>query len=607
MNAGATVNLAGSQFSGGTWSWTGPGGFTASTREIDNVSLPSTTNVYNLTYTNTSGVESTQAFTITVNATPVVPWLEVNGGPWQQASTVAVNLGAAVNLAGQNISGGTWSWTGPGGFTSTSREIDNVSLPSGTTVYNLTYTNASGVASSPQAFTITVNATPVVPWLEVNGAAWQQTSTVTANLGSTVNLAGQNISGGTWSWTGPGGFTSTSREIDNVSLPSATNVYNLTYTNASGVASSPQAFTITVNATPVVPWLEVNGGAWQQASTVAVNLGATVNLAGQNISGGTWSWTGPGGFTSTSREIDNISLPSGTNVYNLTYTNASGVASTPQAFTITVNATPVVPWLEVNGGAWQQASTVAVNLGATVNLAGQNISGGTWSWSGPGGFTSTSREIDNISLPSGTNVYNLTYTNASGVASSPQAFTITVNATPVVPWLEVNGGAWQQASTVAVNVGATVNLAGQNISGGTWHWTGPNSFTSTSREIDNISLPSASNVYTLTYTNTAGATSAPQTFTITINATAVVPWIEVNGGAWQQTASATVSVTATVNLAGQNISGGTWSWTGPNGFTSTSREIDAVPLTAGTNVYTLKYTNVDGVQSSGKAFTITAN
>ena len=383
-------------------------------------------------------------------------------------------------------------------------------------------------------------------------------------------------------------------------------MYNLTYTNASGVASTPQAFTITVNATPVVPWLEVNGGAWQQASTVAVNLGATVNLAGQNISGGTWSWTGPGGFMASTREIDHISLPSASNVYMLTYTNTSGVASSPQSFTITVNATPVVPWLEVNRGAWQQASTVAVNVGATVNLAGQNISGGSWSWTGPGGFTASTREIDAVSLPSASNVYTLTYTNASGVASTPQTFTITISPTPLTPYIEVNGGAWQQTSTKAVNVGDKVNLAPLNISGGSWSWTGPGGFMASTREIDNVPLNSASNVYTVTYTNIDGVNST-QMFTITINATAVVPWIEANGGAWQQTASATVSTGARVNLAGQNISGGTWSWTGPGGFTSTSREIDAVPLTTGTNVYTLTYTNVDGIQSSGQPFTITVN
>ena len=190
--------------------------------------------------------------------------------------------------------------------------------------------------------------------------------------------------------------------------------------------------------------------------------------------------------------------------------------------------------------------------------------------------------------------------------NSTQAFTVTVNPTALTPYIEVNGGAWQQVASVAVNVGDRVNLAPLNISGGSWSWTGPNGFIASTREIDAVTLPSASNIYTVTYTNTAGVTST-QSFTVTVNATPVVPWIEVNGGAWQQTASATVSTGATVNLAGQNISGGTWSWTGPSGFTSTSREIDAVPLTTGTNVYTLRYTNVDGVQNSGQAFTITAN
>jgi lysozyme family protein len=175
-----------------------------------------------------------------------------------------------------------------------------------------------------------------------------------------------------------------------------------------------------------------------------------------------------------------------------------------------------------------------------------------------------------------------------------------------VPYLDVNNGAWQQASTVAVNVGDTVKLAGQNISGGTWSWTGPNGFTATTREVDAVPLNSATNVYTLTYTNTAGVASNPQTFTITINPTAIVPYIQVNGGAWQQTASASVQVTDTVNLAGLQQNGGTWSWTGPNGFTSTSREIDAVPLVTGTNAYTATYTNVDGVAST-QVFSITAN
>ncbi len=183
-------------------------------------------------------------------------------------------------------------------------------------------------------------------------------------------------------------------------------------------------------------------------------------------------WTGPNGFTASTRVINAIPLTSATNSYTLTYTNVDGVPST-QAFTIHVNSTPIVPYVQVNGGKWQQGvSSVTVNSGDTVNLAGQNISGGTWHWTGPNGYSASTREIDAIPLTSATNIYTLTYTNTAGIIST-QAFTVHVNSTPIVPYVQVNGGPWQQGiSTVTVNAGATVNLAGQLLSTGTWHWTG---------------------------------------------------------------------------------------------------------------------------------------
>jgi hypothetical protein len=534
--------------------------------------------------------------------TPIVPYLQVNGGAWQQVASVAVNVGDTVNLGPQPQTGGSWSWTGPNGFTSTSRVLNAIALTSASNVYTATYTNTSG-ANSTQAFTITINPTTIVPYLQVNGGAWQQSSTVAVNVGDTVNLGPQPQTGGSWSWTGPNGFTSTSRVLNSIALTSASNVYTATYTNTDGV-NSTQAFTITINPTPIVPYLQVNGGAWQQLSSITVNVGDTVNLGPQPQTGGTWRWTGPNGFTSTSRVINSIAITSPSNVYTATYTNTDGVNST-QAFTITVNSTPIVPYLQVNGGAWQQLSSITVNVGDTVNLGPQPQSGGTWSWTGPNGFTSTSRVLNSITLTSSSNVYTATYTNTDGV-NSTQAFTITVNSTPIVPYLQVNGGAWQQVASVSVNVGDTVNLGPQPQSGGTWSWTGPNGFTSTSRVLNSIALTSGTNVYTATYTNVDGVAGTPQAFTITINPTPIVPYLQVNGGPWQQASSATVNSGATVNLGPQPQSGGTWSWTGPNGFTSTSREIDAVPLTTGSNVYTATFKNTDGVAST-QTFTITVN
>jgi hypothetical protein len=58
-----------------------------------------------------------------------------------------------------------------------------------------------------------------------------------------------------------------------------------------------------------------------------------------------------------------------------------------------------------------------------------------------------------------------------------------------------------------------------------------------------------------------------------------------------------------VNLGPQPLTGGSWSWTGPNGFTSTSRQISAIPLTVGTDTFVATYTNASGCKSS-EPFTI---
>ncbi|MGA7524259.1 MAG: hypothetical protein WBW84_17545, partial [Acidobacteriaceae bacterium] len=220
----------------------GPNGFSSTARVLYGIPLAGGTNTYTATYTNPSGGQSTQVFTITVN-TPVTPYIQVNGGAWTQESAATVNLTDTVNFGPQPVSGGTWSWTGPNGFSSTSRVLYGIPLTGGTDTFTATYTNAGG-AQSTQAFTITVN-TPVDPWIQVNGGAWQEVSSVTVSAGATVNLGPHPVSGGTWSWTGPNGFSSTSRVLYSVPLPSGTNTYTATYTNASG-GQSTQAFTITV-------------------------------------------------------------------------------------------------------------------------------------------------------------------------------------------------------------------------------------------------------------------------------------------------------------------------------------------------------------------------
>ncbi len=463
-----------------------------------------------------------------IGATPITPYLEVNGGVWQQAASVAVNVGDKVNLGPWPTSGGSWNWAGPDGFTSTSRQINGVPLTSASNVFIATYANSQGATSS-QTFTITVSPTSITPYIQVNGGAWQAGASASVPLGAVVNLGPQPQTGGTWSWTGPGGFTSMARELDGVALSAPSNVYTATFINAAGVPST-LTFTITVNPTTITPYLQVNGGAWQNVSSVTVNAGAVVNLGPQPQTGGTWSWTGTGGFTSMARELDGVALSASSNVYTATFTNAAGVPST-LAFTITVNPTTITPYLQVNGGAWQNVSSVTVNAGAVVNLGPQPQTGGTWSWTGTGGFTSMARELDGVALSASSNVYTATFTNAAGVPST-EVFTISYASTPITPYSqdeEQDGGDWQATAALTISPGDVVNLGPQPQTGGTWSWSGPAGFTSSSRQINNILITAPVNVYTATFTNAQGATST-KAFTITVGPSTITPFLQVNGG-----------------------------------------------------------------------------
>jgi hypothetical protein len=91
--------------------------------------------------------------------------------------------------------------------------------------------------------------------------------------------------------------------------------------------------------------------------------------------------------------------------------------------------TNLVPYTKVNAETKKKLWITTVNAGSNVLLSPEPVAGGTWSWSGPDGFTSASREaaISGIQ-PTQAGIYKVTYTNASGCQSSVQTFTL--NVTP---------------------------------------------------------------------------------------------------------------------------------------------------------------------------------
>jgi hypothetical protein len=171
------------------------------------------------------------------------------------------------------------------------------------------------------------------------GASGKSTITVTDQNGFTgkVILAASGLPSGVTAAFATNPTTGTSVLTLTASTTAAVGTATVTIIGTSGSLTANTTIALTISCTPttIVPYIYVNG-AWKEESSVTVSSPTTmVDLGPQPTSSGSWSWTGPNEYMSTSRQINGIPLTVGTDSFVATYINASGCKST-ETFMITV-------------------------------------------------------------------------------------------------------------------------------------------------------------------------------------------------------------------------------------------------------------------------------
>jgi hypothetical protein len=134
--------------------------------------------------------------------------------------------------------------------------------------------------------------------------------------------------------------------------------------------------------TTITPYIQVNDGAWQQTSSVAVSSGLKVKFGPQPVSGGSWSWSGCG-TSGTSRE--QTVYPTGSCTATAIYTNINNCTST-QNFTVTVIPSSQ-PYTYNAAGIWNVIGTLGNN---TCGLPVGYQFTDTWTINHPNGSSSLS-------------------------------------------------------------------------------------------------------------------------------------------------------------------------------------------------------------------------
>ncbi|MFL5764886.1 MAG: PKD domain-containing protein [Bacteroidia bacterium] len=458
---------------------------------------------------------TSNSITMTVNPTPATPTAS-NTGPYC--------VGGTISLSTPTVAGATYSWTGPGAYTST---LQNPTRSGATLAmagtYSVTVTNAAGCTSAAGTTTVVVNAVPATPTASNTGPYC---------AGATITLSTPTVAGATYSWTGPSAFSST---LQNPTRPTSTVAMSGTYSvtvTVSGCASAAGTTAVVVNATPATP-TAANSGPYCS--------GATISLTTPTVAGATYAWSGPAGYTST---LQNPTIASATTAMAGTYSvtvSVGGCASAAGTTAVVVNAVPATP---------AASNTGPYCSGATISLSTPTVAGATYAWSGPGAYTSA---LQNPTIASSTTAMAGTYSVTvivGGCASAAGTTAVVVNATPATP---------TASNTGPYCVGSTISLSTPTVAGATYSWTGPGAFTSA---LQNPTRPSAtvamSGTYSITVT-VGGCTSAAGTTAVVVSAVPATPAASNTGPYCSG---------ATISLSTPTVAGATYAWSGPAGYTS---------------------------------------
>lgn len=311
----STINITASGASTYTWA---PGTNLSATTGTTVTFTPGTTTNYTVTGTAANGCQNSDAFTVTVFASPVITASADDAICMGESTTISV------------IGGVSYTWNNGLG-------VGNSHLvsPNATTTYSVTGTDANGCFNSDNV-TITVNPLPII------NAGPDQAICIGEQVTLTASGAGV---GGNYAWTNP--------IVNGVAFtPNATAMYTVTGTDVNGCQNTDDVIVV-VNLLPII-----NAGndltGCEDDQFILTGSGAGVT--------GTYQWDN--GVTNGVPFDGQI----GTTTYTVIGTDVNGCVNTDD-LTIFIEATPTVSFAFDQD---QNCAPVIATFQNTSNPAGVN-------------------------------------------------------------------------------------------------------------------------------------------------------------------------------------------------------------------------------------------
>jgi beta-lactamase superfamily II metal-dependent hydrolase len=493
-------------------------------------------------YTFTGGDSGSHTFSVTLTG-HALHLIDVTDGPIMGTGSTTVGPSHFSVSAPANVTVGTpfnvtvtaldavnatcTSYLGTIHFTSSSAgtlpaDYTFVLADSGAHTFSVTLTSSGSQSISVADGGVTGTTNTTVANAPATHFSVSAPANVTAGSPFNVTVTALNASNGTVTgYTGTVHFTSSSAgtlpaDYTFVGGDSGTHTFSVTLTSTGSQSITASDGTITGSTNTTV--LAAPATHFSVTAPANVTAGTSFNVAVTALDASNATVTGYAGtvhFTSSSAgtlpaDYAFVAGDNGTHTFSVTLTTSGSQSITAGDGTITgsTNTTVACPALSVtasNSGPVCAPNTVT--LGAT-----SPNSGVTYSWSGPGGFTSSSQNPTGITT---SGLYTVTINNGIGCTATSST-TVVINPTPsAVITAPASVCSNTTGNVASVPAGATTyawSITNGTITGGA----GTNSITFTAAATGNVGIA-------VTVTSGACSASSSRSIPITTSPTANIP------------------------------------------------------------------------------------
>jgi gliding motility-associated-like protein len=578
---GGTLSLTTPLVAGAAYTWSGPNGFSSNLQNPSIVGISSAgAGTYNLVTTLAGCNSSTGTSTVIVNVAPTISIADPGGiGQSICITSPTTSMSANTPIVGT----GVWTYISGPSFptivnnTAPNTVINDLTAP-GNYVFEWTISNGACTPSSSQ-ISVTVDNLPTVADAGIDQSVCEAVGTLSMNANSPI------VGIGNWSQlSGPiasiVNVNSPTTVINGLTTPGAY-VFEWTIFNG-GCPTTSDNVLITIESSPTTSNAGVNQNIC--ASSSSTNLTANTPTIGTGL----WSFvSGPGSPTIISPTNPNSLVvglsAAGSYIFEWTISNGSCTPSTSQV-TITTIANPATPMVTSNSPLCE---------GDNLLLSTPLVAGASYSWTGPGGFTSTLQNptISSVTT-SNAGTYSLDVTVNGCTSVNPGSTAVSINPAPTTAIAGID-------QNVCISA-ASATMAANTPSNGTGTW-------------NYISGPTTPTIVTLSDPNTvvnnlnAAGSYIFEWAISSVGCTPSTSQVTINVDDLPTTANAGVDTTACETLGSMTFFGnspivGTGVWTQISGTSTTiaspTSNITSVSglTTAGTYVY--EWTISNGVCSS---------